>query len=78
MQFLVFPPGVYEIVIGGEGNTKTWIRNSTYGVNEVYADTEGILSADEHRVFWIKWAEGLVEVNPETFPVQIWNQIISI
>ena len=50
-------------MIGGSSNTLTWIRNSTYGVNEVYADTPDILSPDEHRSFWISWANGLVRVN---------------
>lgn len=54
--------GVYEIVIGGATNTKTWIRNSTYGVNEAEEDTPDILSPDEHRSFWISWANGLVQV----------------
>ena len=53
---------MYEVVIGGSGNTKTWIRNSTYGVNEVTADTPDILNPDEFRSFWIKWENGLVEV----------------
>ncbi len=54
--------GVYEVVFGGVGNTKSWIRNSTYGVNEVQADTPDILSAAEYRAFWVRWANGLIEV----------------
>ena len=62
LQFVLCYLGVYEVVIGGSDNTKTWIRNSTYGVNEVIADTPDILSPNEYRSFWIKWANGLIEV----------------
>ena len=55
--------GVYEIIIGGFGNTKTWIRNTTYGENLAFGDTPDILSPDEYRPFWIKWENGLVEVS---------------
>ncbi|XP_066300036.1 MAM and LDL-receptor class A domain-containing protein 1-like [Branchiostoma lanceolatum] len=44
---------MYEIVIGGWGNTQSVIRRSKQGTNQDTAATPGILSATEYRKFWI-------------------------
>ena len=53
---------VYEVVIGGNNNTQSFIRRSPQANNEVLAETKDILSANEYRTFWIRWANNNLEV----------------
>ncbi len=56
----------YEVIIGGWDNTQSGIRQPPYGdlVHEV--PTEGLLSKDEWRTFWISYDHGLVEAGSGT------------
>ncbi|XP_069042035.1 C3 and PZP-like alpha-2-macroglobulin domain-containing protein 8 isoform X2 [Lepisosteus oculatus] len=51
-----------EIVIGGHQNTGTWISLGKMGEPVASASTQGILSWDEFRSFWISWGGGRVQV----------------
>uniref|UniRef100_H9G5Q9 Kazal-like domain-containing protein n=1 Tax=Anolis carolinensis TaxID=28377 RepID=H9G5Q9_ANOCA len=51
-----------EIVIGGRQNSRTWISASKMGDPVASAETEGILSWDEFRTFWIRWDHGVIQV----------------
>ncbi|KAH0625707.1 hypothetical protein JD844_033906 [Phrynosoma platyrhinos] len=51
-----------EIVIGGHQNSQTWISTSKMGDPVASAQTEGILSWDEFRTFWIQWSNGVIQV----------------
>ncbi|XP_054835570.1 C3 and PZP-like alpha-2-macroglobulin domain-containing protein 8 [Eublepharis macularius] len=51
-----------EIVIGGHQNTRTWISSSKMGEPVASAETAGLLSWDEFRSFWIRWANGVIQV----------------
>jgi hypothetical protein len=53
---------VYEIVIGGWGNTRSVIRKQSSGTNQVEANTPNILSSIESRQFWVDAVGGLVRV----------------
>ncbi|XP_071086461.1 uncharacterized protein [Haliotis cracherodii] len=52
---------MYEIVIGGFGNTKSVIRESKQGTNEAFA-LHKPLSPDQHLPFWISYDNGRVAV----------------
>ena len=47
---------MYEIVLGGNSNTQSFIRKDVGGYNEVaIAETPGILSCSMSLPFWISW-----------------------
>ncbi len=52
-----------EIVIGGNDNTKSVIRDGGEGEVVVEAVTLNILDGDEFRPFWISWDDGKVVVS---------------
>merc|ERR1712117_993838 len=52
---------VYEIVIGGWGNSKSVIRKSNQGTNQVQASTSNIVSSSEEKQFWASASNGLVQ-----------------
>jgi len=52
---------VYEIVIGGWGNSWSVIRESNQGANQVSASTSQIVSGNEDREFWASADNGLVQ-----------------
>ncbi|KAI8514743.1 hypothetical protein Bbelb_073340 [Branchiostoma belcheri] len=57
---------LYEILIGGWGNTQSVIRRSAEGTAKTTVSTPGILSADELRGFWISWVpDGTIAVGRE-------------
>ncbi|XP_035694593.1 uncharacterized protein LOC118428599 [Branchiostoma floridae] len=49
---------MYEVVIGGWGNSWSVIRLSKQGANQAEAQTPGITSPNQYRRFWITWADG--------------------
>ncbi len=51
-----------EIVIGGNDNTKSVIRDGGEGEIVVEAVTLNILDGDEFRPFWVSWDDGKVVV----------------
>ncbi|XP_077866401.1 uncharacterized protein LOC144354127 [Saccoglossus kowalevskii] len=53
---------MYEIVIGGWGNSQSVIRRSKQGFNQVAVYTPGILSSSEFRGFWLTWQNGKIKV----------------
>ncbi|KAI8490945.1 hypothetical protein Bbelb_313640 [Branchiostoma belcheri] len=54
---------MYEIVIGGWGNTLSAIRRPKGGHNLASASTPAINSPTEYRTFWINWApDGTISV----------------
>jgi hypothetical protein len=53
---------VYEIVLGGWGNTQSVIRESNQGRNQVVVPTPGLVSGDEMRPFWATANNGLIRV----------------
>jgi len=52
---------VYEIVIGGWGNTKSVIRKEKGGSHKCTKSTPGILQLDESRPFWVSWTGGNIK-----------------
>ncbi|XP_074834082.1 C3 and PZP-like alpha-2-macroglobulin domain-containing protein 8 isoform X2 [Carettochelys insculpta] len=64
-----------EIVIGGHQNAKTWISTSKMGEPVISTDTDGILSWDEFRSFWISWKNGIIQVGHGT---QMLNESIIV
>lgn len=47
---------MYEIVLGGNGNKQSFIRNAVGGYNEVFiAETPNILDCAQSRPFWMSW-----------------------
>ena len=54
---------LYEVVIGGQGNTQSYIRRTAQSTDdEALAETPDILSCNEFRSFWIQWENNHVEV----------------
>jgi len=53
---------VYEIVIGGWGNSMSVIRESNQGANQVSEATSQIVSGGEAREFWASAENGLVQL----------------
>ncbi|XP_066284945.1 uncharacterized protein [Branchiostoma lanceolatum] len=67
---------MYEIVLGGWGNTQSVIRRGKQGHNHAKASTPGINSPTEHRAFWITWSsDGTIAVGKgdETEPFMQWT-----
>ncbi|XP_071943363.1 C3 and PZP-like alpha-2-macroglobulin domain-containing protein 8 [Antedon mediterranea] len=66
----VDPTGMdlYEIVLGGWQNTKSWITASKQGEHLVTVSTPGIVSWDEFRAFWITFENGLIVVGHGEIP----------
>ncbi|XP_026759335.2 C3 and PZP-like alpha-2-macroglobulin domain-containing protein 8 isoform X2 [Galleria mellonella] len=73
---------MYEVFIGGWGNTKSVIRRNRTKPDKVEVDTPGILNGGEFRGFWVRWDGGVVSAgregevipfiswtDPEPFPV---------
>lgn len=56
---------MYEIFIGGWGNSKSVIRKNRSKPEVAEADTPGILNGDELRGFWIRWQDGNITVGKE-------------
>nr|KAG5690213.1 hypothetical protein BaRGS_019009 [Batillaria attramentaria] len=52
----------YEIVLGAEENSKSFIRDSSLGPIKAEAQTVNLLSDTEFRYFWISWTNNMVEV----------------
>ncbi|OWF46609.1 uncharacterized protein LOC110455505 [Mizuhopecten yessoensis] len=52
----------HEIVIGAEGNTKSYIRESANGPVRAESLTMNIVSEENFRYFWINWAHQHLEV----------------
>ncbi|KAF7281181.1 uncharacterized protein LOC143198744 [Rhynchophorus ferrugineus] len=56
---------MYEIFIGGWGNSKSIIRKNRTKPDVAETPTPNILSADEFRGFWIRWSNGTITVGRE-------------
>lgn len=56
---------MYEIFIGGWGNSKSVIRKNRSKPDVAEMDTPAILSGDELRGFWIRWHGGNITVGKE-------------
>ncbi|GLV45926.1 uncharacterized protein CBL_11723 [Carabus blaptoides fortunei] len=56
---------MYEIFIGGWGNTKSVIRRNRTKPEKIEAETPGILNGDEFRGFWVRWGNGSVAAGRE-------------
>ncbi|XP_026474975.1 uncharacterized protein LOC113378634 isoform X1 [Ctenocephalides felis] len=56
---------MYEVFIGGWGNTKSVIRRNRTKPEVAETDTPDILNAGEFRGFWIRWQSGVVTVGRE-------------
>lgn len=52
----------HEIVIGAEGNTKSYIRECANGPIRAESLTMNILSKEKPRYFWVSWADQHLEV----------------
>ncbi|XP_078589314.1 C3 and PZP-like alpha-2-macroglobulin domain-containing protein 8 [Branchiostoma floridae x Branchiostoma japonicum] len=66
---------MYEIVIGGDGDTRSFIRRDV-GPRLVEVATPGILSGTEFRGFWIDWSsDGTISVGKrnEHTPFMQWT-----
>ncbi|XP_077862604.1 uncharacterized protein LOC100373394 [Saccoglossus kowalevskii] len=66
---------MYAIVIGGLGNTQSFIRRSKQGLNMVSEYTPDILSPSEFRGFWVTWHNGVIKVGRagESNPFMQWE-----
>lgn len=56
---------MYEIFIGGWGNTKSIIRKNRTKPDVAEVPTPGILDGNEYRGFWIRWQNGNISVGRE-------------
>ncbi|XP_063394948.1 uncharacterized protein LOC134679930 [Cydia fagiglandana] len=56
---------MYEVFIGGWGNTKSVIRRNRTKPEKAEADTPGILNAGEFRGFWVRWDGGIISAGRE-------------
>lgn len=62
---MLFTYFLSQIFIGGWSNSKSAIRRDRAKPDKAVVDTEGILSADEHRGFWINYLGGAIAVGKE-------------
>ncbi|CAK1544511.1 unnamed protein product [Leptosia nina] len=73
---------MYEVFIGGWGNTKSVIRRNRTKPDKVEIETPGIVNGGEFRGFWVRWDGGIISAgregeaipfiswsDPEPFPV---------
>ncbi|XP_046388992.1 C3 and PZP-like alpha-2-macroglobulin domain-containing protein 8 isoform X2 [Ischnura elegans] len=73
---------IYEIFLGGWGNTKSALRRDRQKPDKAEAETPNVVTADEEREFWIKWNDGTIQVghggqaspfleyaDPDPFPI---------
>ncbi|XP_023026511.2 uncharacterized protein [Leptinotarsa decemlineata] len=56
---------MYEIFIGGWGNSKSIIRKNRTKPEVAEVPTPGILNPNEFRGFWIRWENGNISVGRE-------------
>nr|KAF7392444.1 hypothetical protein H0235_017443 [Vespula pensylvanica] len=56
---------MYEVFIGGWGNSKSVIRKNRTKPEVAERETPGILTADDFRGFWIRWRDGEITVGKE-------------
>lgn len=56
---------MYEVFIGGWGNTKSVIRQNGQKPDVVEVPTPQILNANEYRGFWIRWYDQTITVGRE-------------
>lgn len=56
---------MYEVFIGGWGNSKSVIRKNRTKPEVCEANTPGYLNGDEYRGFWIRWENGNISVGTE-------------
>lgn len=56
---------MYEVFLGGWGNSKSCIRKNRTKPDVAEAPTPGILNGDEFRGFWIRWENGNISVGRE-------------
>lgn len=59
---------MWEVFIGGWGNTKSVIRKNRTKPDVVEVPTPGFLTNDDFRGFWIRWNDGNVTVGKENDP----------
>src|SRR5688572_11265921 len=45
----------YEIIIGGYGNTQSFIRDYDTGTEVLKLDTPNIMDCNNSKAFWAKW-----------------------
>ncbi|XP_046959401.1 uncharacterized protein LOC124529628 isoform X1 [Vanessa cardui] len=66
---------MYEVFIGGWGNTKSVIRRNRTKPDKVEIETPGILNAGEFRGFWVRWDSGIVSAGREgeSIPFISWS-----
>lgn len=56
---------IYEVFIGGWGNTKSVIRRNRQKPDVVEVPTPDILNAGEFRGFWVRWYDNVITVGRE-------------
>lgn len=56
---------MYEVFIGGWGNTKSVIRKNRTKPEVAEMETPGIVTADDYRGFWVRWQDGHITVGKE-------------
>lgn len=56
---------MYEVFIGGWGNSKSCIRKNRTKPDVAEASTPGYLNPDEYRGFWIRWENGNIQAGRE-------------
>ncbi|KAI4481292.1 hypothetical protein M0804_009412 [Polistes exclamans] len=59
---------MYEVFIGGWGNSKSVIRKNRTKPEVAEAETPEILTSNDFRGFWIRWHEGEITVGKEGEP----------
>ncbi|XP_071444531.1 uncharacterized protein [Hetaerina americana] len=73
---------MYEIFLGGWGNTKSALRRDRQKPDKAEAETPNVVTADEEREFWVRWTDGTIQVghggqaapfleyaDPDPFPI---------
>lgn len=66
---------MYEIMIGGWGNSKSVIRRNKTKPEKVETETPSILNAGEFRGFWVRWDSGIISAgrDGEQIPFIAWS-----
>lgn len=66
---------MYEVFIGGWGNSKSIIRKNRTKPDVAEEPTPGILNENEFRGFWIRWQNGTISVGRENEvpPILSWT-----
>jgi Farnesoic acid 0-methyl transferase len=52
----------YEVIIGGNGNQNSFIRDLDTSAEFQRVDTPGIMDCNNYKAFWVSWADNRIKV----------------